>query len=292
LLAGPSKSEKINYNKYLQRMSRINLFDISEKVIVITGGGGALGGSMAAYLITQGAKIVILDLFPESVEKRVSELKKISPNVIGISGSVLDKEHLDNAKAVVLEKWGKIDVLINAAGGNMPGATIREDQTIFDLKMEDFKKVSELNLDGSVLPSMVFGEVMADQKSGSIINISSMAATQAITRVVGYSASKAAIDIFTKWMATEMAFKFNGSVRVNAIAPGFFIGNQNRALLTNPDGSYTDRGNTIIKNTPMKRFGNADELNGAIHWLISDAASFVTGTIVPIDGGFSAFSGV
>ncbi|MCK5442317.1 MAG: SDR family oxidoreductase [Maribacter sp.] len=273
-------------------MSKINLFDISEKVIVITGGAGALGGSMAAYLITQGAKIVILDLFPESVEQRVSELKKISPNVIGIAGSVLDREHLDKAKTEVLEKWNTIDVLINAAGGNMPGATISEDQTIFDLKMEDFKKVSELNLDGSVLPSMVFGEVMADQKSGSIINISSMAATQAITRVVGYSASKAAIDIFTKWMATEMAFKFNGSVRVNAIAPGFFIGNQNRALLTNPDGSYTDRGNTIIRNTPMKRFGNADELNGAIHWLISDAASFVTGTIVPIDGGFSAFSGV
>lgn len=273
-------------------MNKINLFDISEKVIVITGGAGALGGSMAAYLITQGAKIVILDLFPESVEKRVTELKKISSNVIGIAGSVLDKENLDKAKTEVLEKWNKIDVLINAAGGNMPGATISEDQTIFDLKMEDFKKVSELNLDGSVLPSMVFGEVMADQKSGSIINISSMAATQAITRVVGYSASKAAIDIFTKWMATEMAFKFNGSVRVNAIAPGFFIGNQNRALLTNPDGSYTDRGNTIIKNTPMKRFGDADELNGAIHWLISDAASFVTGTIVPIDGGFSAFSGV
>ncbi|MCL4119612.1 UNVERIFIED_CONTAM: hypothetical protein GTU68_020545 [Idotea baltica] len=158
--------------------------------------------------------------------------------------------------------------------------------------MDDFKKVSELNLNGSVLPSMVFGKVMADQRSGSIINISSMTATQAVTRVVGYSASKAAIDIFTKWMATEMAIKFEGSVRVNAIAPGFFIGNQNRALLTNEDGSYTDRGNTIIANTPMKRFGDADELNGAIHWLMSDAASFVTGTIVPIDGGFSAFSGV
>ncbi len=169
---------------------------------------------------------------------------------------------------------------------------IGEDQTIFDLKMEDFKKVSELNLNGSVLPSMVFGEVMAGQAFGSIVNISSMTATQAVTRVVGYSASKAAIDNFTKWMATEMALKFEGSVRVNAIAPGFFIGNQNRALLTNPDGTYTERGHTIIKNTPMKRFGDADELNGAIHWLISDAASFVTGTIVPIDGGFSAFSGV
>ena len=273
-------------------MSKINLFDISEKVIVITGGAGALGGSMAAYLLTQGAKIAILDLFPESVEQRVVELKKIAPWVIGIPGSVLDKGHLEKAKSEILEKWGKIDVLINAAGGNMPGATIGEDQTIFDLKMEDFKKVTELNLNGSVLPSMVFGEVMSKQRSGNIVNISSMTATQAVTRVVGYSASKAAIDIFTKWMATEMALKFEGSVRVNAIAPGFFIGNQNRALLTNPDGTYTDRGHTIIKNTPMKRFGDANELNGAIHWLISDAASFVTGTIVPIDGGFSAFSGV
>lgn len=273
-------------------MGKVNLFDISEKVIVITGGAGALGGSMASYLLTQGAKIAILDLFPESVEQRVVELKKIAPGVIGIPGSVLDKGHLEKAKSEILEKWGKIDALINAAGGNMPGATIGEDQTIFDLKMEDFKKVAELNLNGSVLPSIVFGEVMAGQAFGSIINISSMTATQAVTRVVGYSASKAAIDNFTKWMATEMALKFEGSVRVNAIAPGFFIGNQNRALLTNPDGTYTERGHTIIKNTPMKRFGDADELNGAIHWLISDAASFVTGTIVPIDGGFSAFSGV
>ena len=273
-------------------MGKTDLFDISEKVIVITGGAGALGGNMASYLLTQGAKIAILDLFPESVEQRVVELKKIAPAVIGIPGSVLDKGHLEKAKSEILEKWGKIDALINAAGGNMPGATIGEDQTIFDLKMEDFKKVTELNLNGSVLPSMVFGEVMAGQAFGSIINISSMTATQAVTRVVGYAASKAAIDNFTKWMATEMALKFEGSVRVNAIAPGFFIGNQNRALLTNPDGTYTERGHTIIKNTPMKRFGDADELNGAIHWLISDAASFVTGTIVPIDGGFSAFSGV
>ena len=273
-------------------MSRIDLFDISKKVVLITGGAGALGGSMASYLSASGAKIVVLDLMPEAVQKRVAELKQINPDTIGISGSVLNKAHLEKAKAEILEKWGKIDVLINAAGGNMPGATIAEDQTIFDLKMEDFRKVSELNLDGSVLPSLVFGEEMAKQGSGSIINISSMTATRAITRVVGYSASKAAIDIFTKWMATEMALKFKGSIRVNAIAPGFFIGNQNRDLLTNEDGSYTERGNTIIKNTPMKRFGEADELNGTIHWLISDASSFVTGTIVPIDGGFSAFSGV
>jgi NAD(P)-dependent dehydrogenase (short-subunit alcohol dehydrogenase family) len=156
----------------------------------------------------------------------------------------------------------------------------------------DFKKVNELNLHGSVLPSMVFGKLMAAQKAGTIINISSMSAMQAITRVVGYSASKAAIDIFTKWLATELAIKYGENMRVNAIAPGFFIGEQNRALLLNPDGSLTERGKTIIAKTPMQRFGEADELHGTIHWLCADASKFVTGTIIPIDGGFSAFSGV
>ena len=267
-------------------------FNINSKVVIITGGAGALGGSMATYLASCGAKIVILSRNQISIEQKVEELKSISPDVLGIACDVLDQEALELVKNEVFEKWGRIDVLINAAGGNMPGATIREDQTIFDLEMSDFRKVSELNLDGSVIPSLVFGKVMGDQGSGNIINISSMASVSAITRVVGYSTSKAAIDIFTKWMATEMALKFDGNIRVNAIAPGFFIGNQNRALLTNEDGSYTDRGNTIIQNTPMKRFGDAAELNGVVHWLMSDAASFVTGAIIPIDGGFSAFSGV
>jgi len=273
-------------------MTKKDLFDIAGKVIVITGGAGALGGSMAHYLLNTGAKIIILDLNQDRVEKRVEKLKKINENVIGISGSVLDKGDLEKAKVEIIKKYGQIDVLINAAGGNMPGATIGENQTIFDLKMEDFRKVSELNLDGSVLPSLVFGKAIATRGSGSIINISSMTATRAITRVVGYSTSKAAIDIFTKWMATEMALKFSDKIRVNAIAPGFFIGNQNRELLIKEDGTFTKRGNTIIRNTPMKRFGEANELNGTIHWLISDASSFVTGTIIPIDGGFSAFSGV
>jgi len=273
-------------------MEQNDLFNISEKVIIITGGAGALGGSMAIHLLSQGAKIAILDLHTESVEKRIAELKKISQDVIGISGSVLDKKDLESARKKILKKWNKIDVLINAAGGNMPGATIGEDQTIFDLKMEDFRKVSQLNLDGTVLPSLIFGEVMAKQGSGNIINISSMTAMQAITRVVGYSASKAAVDNFTKWMSVELALKFGDGLRVNAIAPGFFIGNQNRDLLLNKDGSYTKRGDTIIKNTPMKRFGEAEELNGSIQYLCSEASKFVTGIVIPIDGGFSAFSGV
>lgn len=269
-----------------------NLFDISNKVVIITGGSGVLGGSMAEYLLSQDAKVAIVGHTPKKVEAKLAVLKKKSPESMGFSGDVLDKEFLENVKNDVVEKWGRIDVLINAAGGNMPGATIGEDQTIFDLKMDDFRKVAELNLDGSVMPSLVFGKQMADQGSGCIINVSSMTASQAVTRVAGYSASKAAIDNFTRWMATELALKFGDGLRVNAIAPGFFIGDQNRALLLNEDGSYTERGKTIIANTPMKRFGNADELNGAVHWLMSDAASFVTGTIVPIDGGFSAFSGV
>lgn len=269
-----------------------SLFDISGRVILITGGTGVLGGSMVEYLLTEKAKVVLLGQTQSKVENRVNELKQKYPHVLGFSGSVLDKYFLEEVKKQVVNAWGKIDVLINAAGGNMPGAVIGEGQTIFDLNMEDFRKVSELNLDGSVIPSLVFGKQMADQGHGCILNISSMAATRALTRVVGYSASKAAIDNFTKWMATELALKFGEGLRVNAIAPGFFISNQNKNLLLNEDGTYTERGKTIINNTPMKRFGNADELHGAVHWLISDAASFVTGAIIPIDGGFSAFSGV
>jgi len=273
-------------------MASTNIFTIKDKVIVITGGSGAMGGSMAQYLLKEGARVALLGLHQERVAKRVTELEKTSPHVMGFAGNVLDKKWLGEVCTSILKKWGKIDGLINAAGGNMPGATIGTDQTIFDLNMEDFRKVSELNVDGTVLPSLVFGEVMAKQKKGAIINISSMTATRAITRVVGYSASKAAIDNFTKWMATEMALKFGDNIRVNAIAPGFFIGNQNRSLLLEEDGSYTERGKSIITHTPMKRFGEAEELHGAVHWLLSDAASFVTGTIIPIDGGFSAYSGV
>ncbi|MEC7769844.1 MAG: SDR family oxidoreductase [Bacteroidota bacterium] len=268
------------------------LFDITGKVILITGGTGVLGSSIAEYLLSEKAKVVLMGQTRTKVEDKVNELKQKYAHVLGFSGSVLDNHFLMEVKNQVVNTWGRIDVLINAAGGNMPGAVIGEDQTIFDLNMEDFRKVSELNLDGSVIPSLVFGKQMAEQGHGCILNVSSMAATQALTRVVGYSASKAAIDNFTKWMATELALKFGEGLRVNAIAPGFFISNQNRKLLLNEDGSYTDRGKTIIDNTPMKRFGNANELHGAVHWLISDAASFVTGAIIPIDGGFSAFSGV
>lgn len=270
----------------------MNLFNIKDKVILITGGGGVLGGEMASHLLKNGAKIIVLDYNEEIVNIAIEQLKTISPNVTGFACNVLDAESLKEVSNKIIEQYGKMDVLINAAGGNMPGATISEDQTVFDLKMDDFKKVCDLNLNGSVLPSLVFGEEMAKNNQGVIINISSMAVDRAITRVVGYSASKAAIENFTRWLSVELATKYGDGLRVNAIAPGFFIGNQNRALLTNPDGSYTERGHTIIRNTPMKRFGEAKELNGAIQYLCSEASKFATGIVIPIDGGFSAFSGV
>ena len=267
-------------------------FNLNDKVAVITGGGGALGGCIAQSLSESGVKIVILDLTDESAQKTVDLIEGNGGKAIGFASNVLSKDSIQKISQEIIAKWGRVDILLNAAGGNMQGATIAVDQTIFDLSMDDFKKVTELNLNGSVIPSLVFGEIMAQQKSGSIINYSSMSVDRVITRVVGYSASKAGIENFTRWMAVEMALKFGSGVRVNAIAPGFFVGNQNRALLLNNDGTYTDRGETIIRNTPMKRFGEAEELNGAIHFLCSDAAKFITGVVLPIDGGFSAFSGV
>ena len=263
-------------------------FDLNNKVAVITGGGGALGSCIARSLSQSGVKIAILDLTAESAQRTVDLIEKEGGTAIGFAANVLSKESIEE----VSKKIKVMNILLNAAGGNMPGATIAVDQTIFDLSMEDFNKVTALNLNGSVIPSLVFGEIMAEQKKGSIINYSSMSVDRVITRVVGYSASKAGIENFTRWMAVEMALKFGSGVRVNAIAPGFFVGNQNRRLLLNEDGTYTERGDTIIRNTPMKRFGEAEELNGAIHFLCSDAAQFITGVVLPIDGGFSAFSGV
>lgn len=251
-----------------------------------------MGSCIAQSLSESGVKIAILDLTEESAQRTVDLIQNNGGNAIGFAANVLSKDSIETISKEILKKWGSVDILLNAAGGNMPGATIAVDQTIFDLSMDDFKKVTELNLNGSVIPSLVFGKIMADQKRGSIINYSSMSVDRVITRVVGYSASKAGIENFTRWMAVEMALKFGPGVRVNAIAPGFFVGNQNRKLLLNDDGSYTERGDTIIRNTPMKRFGEAEELNGAIHFLCSDAAQFITGTVLPIDGGFSAFSGV
>jgi len=252
------------------------LFNLKNKVAVITGGSGVLAGKMAEGLLKSGVKVILLDILEDNVVARASALSE-SGTIEGMGCDVLDKTRLETVKEEIISEYGKIDILINAAGGNMPGATIAPDQTIFDMEMDDFNKVTELNLNGSVLPSLIFGKAMAEQGSGSILNMSSMAVDSVITRVVGYSASKAAITNFTRWMAVEMARKFGDGIRVNALAPGFFIGEQNRKLLLNEDDSLTDRGHDIIRNTPMGRFGNADELIGATLFLCSDASKFVSG---------------
>jgi len=267
-------------------------FSIEGKVAVITGAGGVLGGSIAKSFIEAGAKVVALDIRQEQLDVCVAELTKNGGEAIGIVGNALDIESLKKVADEIVAKWGRIDILLNIAGGNIPGATLAPDQAFFDMKIADWEKVTNLNMNGTVYPSMVFGEIMAKQKSGSIINVSSMAAYSAITRVPGYSAAKTAISNFTQWLATEMALKYGDGIRVNAIAPGFFIGDQNRSVLINPDGSLTERSKKVLAKTPMGRFGDITELNGAVQFLCSDAAGFITGVVLPIDGGFSAFSGV
>lgn len=252
-----------------------------------------MGGAMAKGLGELGCKLAILGRTQGKVESRVEELEKQGLEAYPLTADVLDRENLMESRERLLSKWGRIDILINAAGGNKPGAVVQPDQEIFNLSIPDFNQVVQLNLQGTLLPTMVFGEVMAhQQKSGVILNISSMAAQLPLTRVMGYSAAKAAIDNFTRWLAVEMAQKYGEHIRVNALAPGFFIGEQNRSLLLHEDGTYTARAQTIVSQTPMKRFGEAEELIGAVQWLCSDASKFVTGIVVPVDGGFSAFSGV
>ncbi len=269
-----------------------SIFDLNDKVAVITGGTGVLGSTAALSLASARVKIVLLTTKKNNAIQIENAIRNKGGELLVLEANVLSKASMEEVRDEVLDKFGRLDILLNVAGGNMPGATIGPDQTIFDLSMDDFTKVTELNLNGTVIPSLVFGKVMADQGFGSIINYSSMAVPRVLTRVAGYSASKAAMENFTKWMAVEMATKFSSNIRVNAIAPGFFLGNQNRKLLINEDGSYTERGNAIIQNTPMGRFGEPDELNGVLHFLCSDASKFITGAVIPIDGGFNIFSGV
>lgn len=269
------------------------LFDVAGKVAVVTGGSGILCGAMAKALATRGARVAILGRTPEKNSAMLAEIKALGGTAIGVLADVLDQQALETARQQVMDTWGRIDILINGAGGNIPGAAIPPGQNFFDdHPFANYKRVVELNLDGTVLPTMVFGQVMARQKSGSIINISSMTAAQAVTRVPGYSTAKAAIDSFTRWLAVETALKFGEGIRVNAIAPGFFVTDQNRMLLTTPEGGYTERGASVIRKTPAGRFGEPDELVGACIWLCSEASKFVTGTVIPVDGGFSAWSGV
>ncbi|MGC3945226.1 MAG: SDR family oxidoreductase [Chryseolinea sp.] len=268
------------------------LFDLSGRTAVITGGTGVLGSSMALGLAYAGANIVVIGRKQASGDSVVKSIEAIGGKARFVSADVLDEAQLIKARQEILSAFGTIDILINAAGGNMPGAVITPDQKFFDLNIDEFDRVVDLNLKGTVLPTKILTQDMASRGKGVIINIASMASIKPITRVVGYSAAKAAVDNFTKWLAVEMARKYGEGIRVNAIAPGFFITEQNRALLTNGDGSYTARGEQAIKQTPFARFGVADELIGTLVWLCADASAFVTGVTIPVDGGFSAFFGV
>lgn len=269
------------------------LLSLENKNYALSGGTGTLGGSIAEYLVRNGAHVLLLGRSMEKLQAKQTELNSIVPNSTFIfKVDVMDENELLNLKEVIKKEFKQLDGLVNLAGGNIPGATLKPEQTIRDIAMGDTRKVVDINLFGTVIPTVILSEIMVEQGYGSIVNISSMAAKQSISRVLGYSMAKGAIDIFTKWMANELASKHGDKIRVNAVAPGFFIGNQNRRLLTNEDGSYTERGNSIIKNTPMGRFGDASELNGMVHYLLSDASSFVTGSIFDVDGGFSSFSGV
>jgi len=266
-----------------------NLFNVKDKVAVITGGCGILGRGMAEYMCQQGVKVVVLDRDAAAGEKLIGDLTSKGHDVLFLYTDVLNKEVLEQNSKDIVAKYGRIDILVNAAGGNMAGATIPDDKTIFDLDVDAFRKVVDLNLFGTVLPTMVFAKVMADQKEGSIINISSESAIRPLTRVVGYGSSKAAVTNFTKYLATELATKFGEGLRVNAMAPGFFLTEQNRTLMTNPDGSLTARGDKIIAHTPFGRFGEPEELFGTLHFLSSEASKFLTGTLIVIDGGFDVY---
>lgn len=268
------------------------LFSLAGKVAVVTGGTGVLGGAMAHGLAAAGAKVAILGRRAERAAEVAEDIRRKGGEAMPLPADVLNREELENARSVLLERWGQVDILINAAGGTVAEAIVVGDRTFFDLTQAAWDQVVALNLTGTLLPSQVFCQPMANQRRGSVINISSMTAVRPLTRVVGYNAAKAAIDNYTKWLAVEFAHKYGPGMRVNAIAPGFFLGDQNRALLINSDGTMTERGQRIVDHTPMGRFGEPDELIGAAVWLSSEAARFVTGIVVPVDGGFLAYAGV
>jgi NAD(P)-dependent dehydrogenase (short-subunit alcohol dehydrogenase family) len=267
-----------------------SMFNFEGKIALITGGTGVLGSNMATVLAKQGVITIILGQTLEKAQITVAEIEKNGGKAFAVKGNVLNQEELEAIRDIIIEKYGRLDILINAAGGNMPGATIGPDQAVFDLKKDHLQRVLDLNIIGTILPTQVFSKLFANQKKGIIINFSSASAERPLTRVVGYSASKAAIDNFTKWMSVELASKYGEGIRVNAIAPGFFIGEQNRALLLTPEGELTPRGIKIIDHTPMGRFGVPEDLDGVLLFLCSDMSKFVTGTIIKVDGGFGASS--
>ncbi len=273
------------------------LFSLEGQVAVVTGGSGVLGGAMARGLAQAGARVAVLGRDKLRTDEAVADIVRQGGRAWPLIADVTNRTQLEEARAEVVKEWGRVDILVNAAGGNVPAATIADHASVFEMPPSAFQEVLKLNLIGTVLPSQVFGQAMLSQPGGGpaqgcIVNISSMAASRVISRVAGYSAAKSAVDNFTRWLAVELARKYGAGLRVNAIAPGFFIGDQNRTLLLNPDGSLTGRGQSIVAHTPAGRFGEPGELVSTLLWLCGPGASFINGVVVAVDGGFSIFSGV
>ncbi|MBP7935516.1 MAG: SDR family oxidoreductase [Phycisphaerae bacterium] len=270
-----------------------DLFDLSGKSVAITGGGGVLCGGLAECLAERGMRVAVMDLKVEAAEAVVASIAQKGGKAIAVAANVLDRNSMEQTLAACLKAFGQVDVLINGAGGNHPMATTGPEKKFFDLPIEAFEKVMDLNIIGTVLPSMVFGRTMAERGEGTILNIASMNAFKPLTRIAAYSAAKSGVKNFTEWLAVHMAQEYSPKIRVNGIAPGFMLTHQNRFLLTDEKtGELTPRGQSIIAHTPMRRFGEAADLTGTVIWLLSDASKFVTGITVPVDGGFNAFAGV
>lgn len=268
------------------------MFSLKNKVIIVTGGTGVLGSSFVNAIVRQGGKVVLLGIDKEIGEKKAAEINASGGSAINIYANVLEESQLIEAREKVIATYGRIDGLVNAAGGNVPEGVLAPGKDVFGLNIEGMKKAMVLNLWGTIIPVQVFGPEMVKTGGGSIVNISSVSSKRALTRVLGYSMGKAAVDCYTKWFAVEMANRYGDSIRMNSIMPGFFLTEQNRTLLTNADGSLTERGHSIISHTPFKRFGHPEELVGALIWLLSDASKFITGMDIGVDGGFTINSGV
>ena len=270
----------------------VNMFSLKDKVIIVTGGTGILGKGFIEAIVEAGGSVGILGRNKEVAEERATAINNNGGKALALVADVMNEDELVTARELILNEYGKIDGLVNAAGGNQPEGVLTPDKDLFEMNIAGMKKVMDLNLWGTIIPTQVFGNAIAETGGGSIVNISSMNSKRAISRVLGYNMGKAAVDCYNQWFAVEMANRYGDKIRMNAIAPGFFITDQNKNLLTNPEGGFTERGQKVINQTPFKRFGQPDELKGALVWLLSDASKFVTGSMVCVDGGFSIYGGV
>lgn len=278
------------FKRYI--MNNNEIFSLKDKVIIVTGGTGILGKAFIDGIVSFGGTVVIVGRNESEGNKRVAEIIAAGGKALFVKANVLDEEDVKKVRDITLKTFGRIDGLVNGAGGNMPGGVIQPEQDVFELNIDGLKQVLDLNLFGTIIPTKIIGAVMAKQHGGSIVNISSVSSKQVITKVLGYSIGKSGVDCFTKWMAVESSKRHGDKIRINTIMPGFFLTEQNRTLLTNEDGSYTERGNLVIKKTPAGRMGKPDELIGALIYLLSDASKFVNGSEIQVDGGFVAFGGV